>query len=356
MNYLKAYVNITILYTEKKRASDIKKLQETGYENQLIFLDELEESDVNEEKINTFLKKHAVLSSFYNASHYKKFQTFINQNDFSSVIIEYIQFSYFLPLLNDIQCILDTHDILNIRNNVFKENHQYHWIDISEKEEFSIFKEYKKIICIQKQEHHYLLQHGFDSLLVPYSFKSVKTWKEKTIKNIAFIGGNSVANANAINWFIESVWPIFSNSGLTLEVYGTVCQAVIGNHHELRKKNIYCKGNIDDLNVLYGQKADLIINPVQLGGGLKIKNVEALASALPLITTSEGANGLEDGINHAFLLANTANEWIERIIALMISKDLREKLTTNATKYAKNNFSEKACYRELAQILQNENR
>ncbi len=353
LNYLKEFVNITILYTEIRQADDSQKLQQTGYENQVVFLDELKESELNEEKITLFLEKHTVLYRFYNATLYQKCHTFIKQNNFSSVIIEYIHFSYFLPLLEGIQCILDTHDIMNIRNNTFKESGQHHWIDITEQEELSLFSEYEKIICIQNQEHHYLLKHGVDSLLVPYSFKSVKTRKATPIKNIVFIGGNSLANANAINGFIESVWPLFSTSGLTLEVYGAVCQAVIGLQHKLRKKNIYCKGKIDDLNVLYKQRTDLIINPVQLGGGLKIKNVEALASALPLITTTEGANGLEEGINDAFLLANTPHEWVDSIIALMISKDLRDKLSTNAVKYAQNNFSEKACYSELAIILQN---
>ncbi len=351
LNYLKAYVDITIIYTEKKRDHDMRKLHEIGYVEQVVFLDEIESSEIDEKKINIFLDKHDVLKRFYNASHYKKFQTFIDQNKFDSVIIEYIQFSYFLPLLEGTQCILDTHDIMNIRNKVFKENNQVHWIDISEKEEFSIFREYEKIMCIQKKEHNYLLSHDLDSLLVPYSFPIVKTLKEKKMKNIVFIGGNNLANANAINWFIVHIWPIFKNSGLTLEVYGTVCQAVIGNDQELTRDNIYIKGKIDDLNVLYERRADLIINPVQLGGGLKIKNVEALANALPLITTSEGANGLEDGINNAYLLANTVDEWIESIIAVMISKDLRKKLSENALEYAKNNFSEKACYSKLVQVL-----
>ncbi|MCK5538657.1 MAG: glycosyltransferase [Bacteroidales bacterium] len=351
LNYLKAYVDITIIYTEKKRDHDIEKLHEIGYEEQVVFLDEVETSEIDEKKINIFLDKHAVLKRFYNALHYKKFQTFIDQNEFDSVIIEYIQFSYFLPLLEGTQCILDTHDIMNIRNKVFKENNQVHWIDISEKEEFSIFREYEKVMCIQKKEHNYLLSHDLDSLLVPYSFPIVKTLKEKKMKNIVFIGGNNLANANAINWFIECVWPTIRKSDLTLEVYGTVCQSVIGHHQELKRDNIYIKGKIDDLNVLYGRKADLIINPVQLGGGLKIKNVEALANGLPLITTPEGANGLEDGINNAFLLANTTEEWIESIIAVMISKDLRKKLSENALDFAKNNFSEKVCYSQLRQIL-----
>ena len=105
---------------------------------------------------------------------------------------------------------------------------------------------------------------------------------------------------------------------LELETSWNETYNILTGNYKLSSIVGYIKSKIDDLNVLYGRKADLIINPVQLGGGLKIKNVEALANGLPLITTPEGANGLEDGINNAFLLANTTEEWIESIIAVMI--------------------------------------
>jgi len=352
LDYLKSYMNITIAYTEPKRKDDMEKLREIGYEQQVVFLEELKESEIDEEAIGSFLEKHNVLKSFYSSALYKKFQTFIQEHTFDNIIIEYIQFSYFLPLLENANCILDTHDIMNIRNQVFKQNNQPHWIDISEEEEFSIFREYQYIMCIQQQEYSYLLQNNFNSLLVPYSFPM--GWPKETgsLENIVFIGGNNLANSNAINWFIEHVWPLFESTNLKLSIYGTVSNAVTGDHKKLSKRNIFIKGRIDDLHTLYSEKADLIINPVKLGGGLKIKNVEALANGLPLITTNEGANGLEDGINDAFLLANTVDEWIDAMIALMISKELREKLSKNAHRYAQKHFSDKACYTQLIQTIE----
>ena len=74
---------------------------------------------------------------------------------------------------------------------------------------------------------------------------------------------------------------------------------------------------------------------------------------MPLITTNEGANGLEDGINDAFLLANSVEEWIDTIIALMLSNTLRQKLSENAFTYGRNHFGEKACYKKLTNVLQN---
>ena len=116
------------------------------------------------------------------------------------------------------------------------------------------------------------------------------------------------------------------------------------------EKNIILHGYAKDLNVVYS-KSDLIINPVLYGGGLKIKNVEALAHGIPLITTNEGANGIEDGINFAFLVANSVDEWIEAILAMKLSRELRQKLSENAIEYSKYYFSDENCYQKVVDVL-----
>lgn len=351
LNYLKAYFSITIVYTQKRRKNDDIKLQAVGYQTQVVFLDELGESEVDEAKINTFLSAHTILKDFYDPSLYRKMQTFINERHFDNIIIEYIQFSYFLPLLEDMACFLDSIDMMNIRNDLFKKNHQKHWIDISEAQEFALFRMYKKILAIQQNEYNYLVVNNIESLLVPYSYQIKKSKFSTPMKHIVFVGGATQANIEAINWFIAEVWPLFIHTGLSLEIFGDVSQEVSGEIETLRQQNILLVGKIDDIDSLYSSGADLIINPVHMGGGLKIKNVEALAYGLPLITTSEGANGLEDGINDAFLLANSIEEWKDAIIALMLSDILRKKLSENAINYAAKHFGEKICYEELVNTL-----
>ncbi len=351
LNYLKVFFSIKIVYIAKRQKDDFDKLEKIDYHKQVIFLDELNESEVDENKIDTFLNIHTVLKDFYDKSLYRKMQTFINNNFFDSVIIEYIHLSYFLPLLGDKKCLLDSYDVMNIRNNLFKKNNQDHWIDISEKEEFALFLLYDQILAIQKKEHIYLSQNGIPSLLVPYSLSVSKKKLENKIENLVFVGAQTSANTEAINWFISKVWPLFSCSGLQLIICGDVSKNIQTNKEILGAKNIILKGRVDDLNSFYLNNTDLIINPVHIGGGLKIKNAEALAYGLPLITTTEGANGLEDGSNFAFLLANSIEDWQDAIITMMLSGTLREKLSINAYKFAKNYFDEKNCYDELIQVL-----
>jgi len=66
-----------------------------------------------------------------------------------------------------------------------------------------------------------------------------------------------------------------------------------------------------------------IINPIRFGAGLKIKNVEALAHGLPLVTTTHGSRGIEAGVNNAFLYGDEAGEFIQAMASNIESVKLR---------------------------------
>lgn len=283
-------------------------------------------------------------------------KTFLNNKRFDSIIFEYIHLSYFKPLFFGNQyLILDTHDIMSKRCEKFIENGKQHWININEEEELNLLKEFHLNLAIQKSEFNYLVNKDIPSLLVPHANKINDLKIKDEFKNIIFIGGNNEANLNAITWFISNIWSYFKYMKLNLVIYGTICTGIKDILDYKTYKNLYLKGRIDDLDFVYSD-ANLIINPVKIGGGLKIKNVEALCYGLPLITTSEGAHGMEDGINKAFLLANTVNEWINSILSLILSNNLRLQLSKNAIEYAKDNFSDDVCYGELVEKIKEINR
>lgn len=349
--YLKKQFNVTIAYTEKENKHDKEKLSRLNLEQNVVFLDNCKEKPVNKKKYTSFIKKFPSLKVFFDLSIFNKMNNFLENHQFDCTIVEYIHLSYMLPLINTSLTLLDTHDIMHIRNELYKKNNKKHWIDISANQEFAIMNEYDSCMCIQNQEYEYALHNNIQSILVPFSFNITKNKKISTRNNIIFIGGNNEANRDAIIWFIEKVWPFFKNTSLTLEIYGSVSHIFMNRIDKFKRQKIYPKGKINDLDVLYLQKADIAINPVKIGGGLKIKNIEALSYGVPLVTSKQGANGLEDGINHAFLMADTIDNWIESILGLMLSLDLRKCLSNNAIKYAEKKFSQQACYGGLVKYI-----
>jgi len=77
-----------------------------------------------------------------------------------------------------------------------------------------------------------------------------------------------------------------------------------------KEKNIIYAGFVDDIN-LYFKGADIFINPVIDGGGIKTKVVEALGYDLSVISTQSGAIGIPEEITGGKLLVLPDNDWTE---------------------------------------------
>ncbi|MGL5051861.1 MAG: glycosyltransferase [Fusobacteriaceae bacterium] len=96
---------------------------------------------------------------------------------------------------------------------------------------------------------------------------------------------------------------------------------------------------------------DVCINPIRVGGGLKIKNIEALSKGKVLITSNVGAQGIENGIGKVFFVAETKEEWEKIIKELLLNSKLRENVENNAIEYIQKKYPINKKYNEFLKIL-----
>jgi glycosyltransferase involved in cell wall biosynthesis len=79
----------------------------------------------------------------------------------------------------------------------------------------------------------------------------------------------------------------------------------------------------------------VVINPISTGTGLKIKNIEALGYGKPLVTTSVGAVGMENGSHSAFLAADTAQDFANAVIGLLQDSKVYRRFSMSGYQFAK---------------------
>jgi len=105
-------------------------------------------------------------------------------------------------------------------------------------------------------------------------------------------------------------------------------------------------GYVDDIHALYRQYA-IFVNPMRLGGGTRLKMLEAMGFGMACVSSSIGAEGLEvkDGVH--FITADDPEQMAEQIRILASDPSRTSKLGNEARKMVISRFTWTRCLRPL---------
>jgi glycosyltransferase involved in cell wall biosynthesis len=84
-------------------------------------------------------------------------------------------------------------------------------------------------------------------------------------------------------------------------------------------------GEVNDVRP-YLDRAAVIVVPVRIGGGSRLKILEALAAGKAVVSTSIGAEGLELNSEEHLLIADSRDDFARSVIELLMSKKRRQYL------------------------------
>jgi polysaccharide biosynthesis protein PslH len=118
-------------------------------------------------------------------------------------------------------------------------------------------------------------------------------------------------NLDALDVILEKINPeLFADDDFKYKII--VCGNKLPTGYnclvDYKEKNIIYAGFVNDIN-LYFKGADIFINPVIDGGGIKTKVVEALGYDLSVISTQSGAIGIPETITGNKMKIVADNDW-----------------------------------------------
>ncbi|GBE35979.1 GDP-mannose-dependent alpha-(1-6)-phosphatidylinositol monomannoside mannosyltransferase [bacterium BMS3Bbin07] len=148
--------------------------------------------------------------------------------------------------------------------------------------------------------------------------------------SLIWVGGmNSIYNREAVDFFIEEILPLIQKEipGVTFTVVGKSPTKKL-LHIAKTNKNIEIVGYVEDVRP-YICKAAVYIAPIKSGGGTKLKVLNALSLAKPVVTTSVGAEGIEVKDNKHLVIADDPGLFAKRTIELLKEPENAAKLGEN---------------------------
>ena len=232
------------------------------------------------------------------------------ENNYNFIIIPYIWNSYLIDTKpnTDAKFICDTHDSFSERTKSLEENGYVFTSACTTEQEKFCLRNFDYIMAISDNEKEVFEGMGYKSVFTSKYFYLPKQNKTK----LGIIGGSSIHNIHALNWFMDNIFPYLNNEYL-LYICGDLAKNKDVQNKYKGEKGIVLYEYIWNIEDFYNM-VDICINPVQMGSGLKIKNIEAISYCKPIITSTLGAQGMSQEIDMGLIfVADTLSEWVSTL-------------------------------------------
>jgi polysaccharide biosynthesis protein PslH len=228
---------------------------------------------------------------------------------FEAVLVEYIfQSKAFLNFNPKVLRVIDTHDVMTDRHKLFlKEGKQPVWYSTLYRQEKKGIRRADVVIAIQeKEKDHFAGMTPKPVFNVGHIVRIGKYISEFPRKKLLFVGSDNPSNLYGIKDLLEKDLPVVRKEfpDLELLVAGNVCGRI-----ENIPEGVRLLGELEDISLAY-DLSDLVINPLTIGTGLKIKMIEAMGLSKVVFSTPVGAEGLEDGAGKGYLLYRNSQELV----------------------------------------------
>ena len=296
---------------------------------------------------------------FFAKYNKKRMRSLISQllsnNNFDLIQVEYNVMHHYSDLFVNIPSVLVFHDISTKlyergKNLGIKTDRRLY--SIAKKIEVGIADKFDSIVTLTEEDKLYLISLGYkrEICVIPPQINVVSNIDVSKKPNTkCFIGSyNRQPNVRAVEVLINDIYnnidfPVELNiAGKSLPKY---LQKEIRN-----TEGINYLGFIDEIDEFIKTQM-LMVAPIQLGAGLKMKIPHSLANGTPVMTTTIGAEGIDIGSENGLWVCDGIEIIIKKINSLLIRQPIlieRGKAGQNAVKKL---FSEEVILSRFDQLF-----
>jgi glycosyltransferase involved in cell wall biosynthesis len=167
----------------------------------------------------------------------------------------------------------------------------------------------------------FVIENGVDS--AHYSSVEYKSGKPK---RIVFVGSMDYhANVEGAVTFARNVWPSIHQHKalLTFTIVGKDPAPAVRELSSI--KGVEVTGSVPDVRSYYREAIAAVV-PLNVGGGSRLKILEAMAAGVPVVSTTLGAEGLDVHDGENIVIADGADRLTKAVVDLVNDEKLRTQL------------------------------
>jgi glycosyltransferase involved in cell wall biosynthesis len=150
---------------------------------------------------------------------------------------------------------------------------------------------------------------------------------------VAFVGSMDwLPNQDAVRFFLDEVWPGIRarRPDATFQIIGRDPPAAL--RRLSGRDGVEVVGTVPDVRPSL-EEAAVVVVPILVGGGTRLKIYEAMAMGVPVVSTAIGAEGLPLRNDEHLLIADTADDQVSAICALLTDRTRASRLAAAARRH-----------------------
>lgn len=356
-----ANVYFLAFYDKGLSDADKRKVEEgLGEITRYLYLEELEWEGSGSITALQLLKsifrgKPFIAQKYYSETLVREIDRILNEQRIDIVHLDMLPLAEYIQHVGSLPAVLTNHNVesLRLKRRAYTENNylvrsllwfQYKMLY---KYERSVLRALQYCVAVSAQDADYLREFnpGCRFFIIPngVDLSHYKNTDANTVKGngkmLLWVGSMADPyNRAGIEYFVRDVLP-----GVFKE-HPDASWSVVGKNppdvlQQAARDNPSIKliGYVDDVRAYY-EKSDILVIPLLSGSGTKLKVIEGMAMAMPIVTTTVGAEGIEIENGVDVIIADEKNEFIDGINRLLGSHETRRLFSENVRKIAEREY------------------
>lgn len=369
-NLVGVSIDLMSLHTNKHKTDEIEAIKNLSCYDKIEFISH----DLNVDPFE--LVQHSISGDSYNINRFhstqlaKRLEQLLRVNQYEVILLETIYTTSYIDIIRKVspktRIVLRLH---NIEYQIWKQRAEQSKNPAKKILFKSLSRQLKQytldtipkidqLLTISTSDHNWItnsellsLEHvhyqpvGIDQLIKSSNYTRVEIGK----LHIGFIGAMDWdPNVDGLEWFMSKVWQPFFESQSNIHLHLAGRKYPKGRYANVG--GVTEHGEVSDVNQFL-DRLDILIAPLFIGSGVRIKILEAMAAGKVVISTPIGIAGIEVINGKEAIIAEKAYEFSDTINELHLNEEKLTALKRNANSFLTQHYNQEKLSNQLYNLL-----